>query len=63
MKLRRATVERFYCPVCPAGPGDPCVVEGTGEVRSTLHRQRVVKAENLIAAKLRAEGKLAARTR
>lgn len=63
VKLRRATVMRFYCPACPATPGDPCVVEGTGEVRSALHRARVQKAERLIGSKLRAEGKLSAPSR
>jgi hypothetical protein len=60
LKLRRATVLKFFCPACPAKPGQPCVIEGTGEVRDKLHRDRVEKAERLISAVLRQHGKLPA---
>lgn len=60
LKLRRATVLRFWCPACGAGPGQPCVIEGTGELRDKLHQARVHKAEDLIAAKLRAVGRFPA---
>lgn len=60
IKLRRGTVMRFFCPVCPAKPGQPCVIEGTGEVRERLHKDRVEKAERLISAVLRQHGKLPA---
>jgi hypothetical protein len=55
LKLRRATVLKFFCPSCPAKPGQPCVIEGTGEVRDRLE-----KAERLISAVLRQHGKLPA---
>lgn len=59
LKLRRATVMRFWCPECQAGPGQRCVTE-TGEVRDKLHLDRVEKAERLISAVLRQHGKLPA---
>jgi hypothetical protein len=60
MKLRRETVQKFWCPACGAGPARPCVIEGTGELRPGLHRARIEKAERLIEATLRAHGKLTA---
>jgi hypothetical protein len=58
MRLRRETVRKFWCPTCGAAPGQPCVIEGTGEVRAQLHAVRVDKAEQMIEATLRAAGKL-----
>lgn len=41
MKLRRETIQKFWCPSCGSGPGQPCVIEGTGEMRTALHRPRI----------------------
>jgi len=54
MKLRTATVKRFYCPSCGAPPDAPCRAPD-GSDRATLHKSRVMKAERLISATLRAE--------
>lgn len=43
---------KFYCPACPAEPGAPCIVEGTGEIRPQLHMARVRKAETIIGGTL-----------
>lgn len=57
MKLRRETVQRFWCPVCEAAPGKPCH-DGDHEPRISNHRARVEKAERLIARTM-AAGKAA----
>ncbi|MGI8862972.1 MAG: zinc finger domain-containing protein [Solirubrobacteraceae bacterium] len=58
MRLRRETVQKFWCPTCGAAPGQPCVVERTGKIRAQLNAVRVDKAEQMIEAPLRAAGKL-----
>jgi hypothetical protein len=60
MRLKRETVQKFWCPVCRAGNGQPCTIESTGKIRPQLHRARVQKAEMLISASLREQGKPAA---
>lgn len=57
MRLRRDTVQKFWCPVCGAAPYQVCVIEGTGEPRPKVHAARVGKAERIISATLREQGK------
>jgi hypothetical protein len=57
VKLRRETVQKFWCPACGATPGQVCVIEGTGEPRPKVHGARVDKAERIISATLREQGK------
>jgi hypothetical protein len=56
VRLKRETVSKFWCPACNARPGQPCLVEGTGESRPAMHAARVKKAEQLIAASLKRGG-------
>jgi hypothetical protein len=57
VKLKRETVQKFWCPACGAAPRQLCVIEGTGEPRAKLHAARVDKAERIISATLRERGK------
>lgn len=55
LKLKRETVQRFHCPRCAAGPGEPCRREHGGS-RKSNHLPRIEKARALIGNRLDLNG-------